>query len=55
MFSHNPPVVYHKKFERRNKESKAEYKRHCNNKGNICKQTMKGLTANYYYGFQQNI
>ena len=34
-------------YERRNKESKNIFLIHCNMKGNLCEQTMKGLTQQY--------
>ena len=36
-------------MERRNKESKIIFLKHCNMKGNLCEQTLKGLTEQYEY------
>ena len=34
-------------MERQNKESKNTFLKHCNMKGNLCEQTMKGLTKQF--------
>ena len=38
-------------YERRNRESKFIYDRHCNNRGNLCYSTMKRLTEKFIRHF----